>query len=117
MQMENDGQTCDMKVFLCAFKTAHALLELYNIMDKLCEKMVVKWPDNAVFGLDCELPRLDTLIDLDDHFVVNRDSTHLGKNPDTYRQNRSAFEYLVVYVQKRFERPVCLREFIETYHF
>ena len=127
-------QTSNINVFLGAFTTAHARLELYNVMDKLGERLLYSDTDSLIFvskdgdwepplggylgdltdecdsgdhiiefcsgvpktygyrtakGKTCmkakgitlnaensKLIRLDTLIDLVDHHVADRDSTH-----------------------------------------
>ena len=132
--VEGSGfQTSNINVFLGAFTTAHARLELYNVMDKLGERLLYSDTDSLIFvskdgdwepplggylgdltdkcdsgdhiiefcsgvpktygyrtakGKTCmkakgitlnaensKLIRLDTLIDLVDHHVTDRDST------------------------------------------
>ncbi|XP_076873809.1 uncharacterized protein LOC143523314 isoform X1 [Brachyhypopomus gauderio] len=131
------GDSCptrDINVFLGAFTTAHARLELYNLMDRLGDRLLYSDTDSVIFvsregdwepplgpylgdltdeigggdyitefcsggpktygyltagGKTCmkakgitlnsensKVIRLDTLIDLVDHYVVNRDSNH-----------------------------------------
>ena len=128
------GQTSNINVFIGAFTTAHARLELYNVMDRLGDRVLYCDTDSVIFvskdgdwepplgpylgdltdelgvgdhivefcsggpktygyrtalGKTCmkakgitlnaensKLIRLDTLIDLVDHHVINRNSTH-----------------------------------------
>ena len=128
------GQTSNINVFIGAFTTAHARLELYDVMDKLGDRVLYCDTDSVIFvskdgdwepplgpylgdltdelgvgdhivefcsggpktygyrtalGKTCmkakgitlnaensKLIRLDTLIDLVDHHVINRNSTH-----------------------------------------
>ena len=53
------GQTRDINVFLGAFTTAHARLELYDLMDKLGNRLLYSDTDSFVFVSkdgDWELP-------------------------------------------------------------
>lgn len=43
------GQTHDINVFLGAFTTAHACLELYNIMDTLGKRLLYSETDRLIF--------------------------------------------------------------------
>lgn len=43
------GQTRDVNVFICAFTTAHAWLELYDVMDKLGDSLLYSDTDSLVF--------------------------------------------------------------------
>ena len=43
------GQTSDINVFIGAFTTAHARLELYNVMDKLEDRLLYSDTDSLIF--------------------------------------------------------------------
>ena len=43
------GQTCDINMFLGAFTTAHARLELYDLMDKLVDRLLYSDTESVVF--------------------------------------------------------------------
>ena len=146
------GQTRDINVFLGAFTTAHARLELYDLMDKLGDRLLYSDTDSVVFvskdgdwepplgpylgdltdeigggdyitefsssgpktysyrtasGKTCmkakgitlnaensKLIKLDTLIDLVDHHLVDRDNTRhiLARTDNIVRDKKSPTE-------------------------
>ena len=156
------GQTRDINVFLGAFTTAHARLELYDLMDKLGDRLLYSDTDSVVFvskdgdwepplgpylgdltdeisggdyitefsssgpktygyrtasGKTCmkakgitlnaensKLIKLDTLIDLVDHHLVDRDNTrHILARTDNIVRDKKSLTLKNTSVVKRFK--------------
>lgn len=156
------GHTRDINVFLGAFTTAHARLELYNLMDKLGDRLLYSDTDSLVFvskdgdwepplgpylgdlmdeigcgdyitefcsggpktygyrtarGKTCmkangitlnaensKAIKLDTLIGLVDHYVVNRDSNqHILAHTDNIVRDKKQLTLKNESVVKRFK--------------